>query len=89
MLHVRQHRFAFEIDSCVVQWQHVQFEGYDEDETGLTYGGSIPIDKAVDALGDCLVCMIVLPNYQITNPPNYKVPNSCLTSPPPPLPANR
>ena len=57
---------------------HVQFEAYDEDETGacargrggapaaglatlvvgcagLTYGGSIPIDKAVDALGDCLV----------------------------------
>eukprot|EP00339_Tiarina_fusa_P021654 CAMPEP_0116996322 /NCGR_PEP_ID=MMETSP0472-20121206/168_1 /TAXON_ID=693140 ORGANISM="Tiarina fusus, Strain LIS" /NCGR_SAMPLE_ID=MMETSP0472 /ASSEMBLY_ACC=CAM_ASM_000603 /LENGTH=650 /DNA_ID=CAMNT_0004694907 /DNA_START=127 /DNA_END=2076 /DNA_ORIENTATION=+ len=34
--------------------KHVQFEGYDIDETGLCYGGSIPIDKAVDPLGDCL-----------------------------------
>jgi len=24
-------------------------------ETGVTYGGSIPIDKAVDPWGDCLV----------------------------------
>ena len=35
--------------------EHVQFEGYDQDETGMTYGGSIPMDKAVDALGDCLI----------------------------------
>jgi sulfite oxidase len=34
--------------------KHVQFEGYDTDETGLCYGGSIPIDKAVDGLGDCI-----------------------------------
>jgi sulfite oxidase len=34
--------------------QHVQFEGYDTDETGLCYGGSIPIDKAVDPLGDAM-----------------------------------
>lgn len=33
---------------------HVQFEGYDIDETGLCYGGSIPIDKAVDGLGDAI-----------------------------------
>lgn len=25
--------------------KHLQFEGYDTDETGLSYGGSIPIDK--------------------------------------------
>jgi sulfite oxidase len=40
--------------------KHVQFEGYDTDETGLCYGGSIPIDKAVDGLGmmcdDVRVC---------------------------------
>jgi sulfite oxidase len=35
--------------------QHVQFEGYDTDETGMCYGGSIPIDKAVDPLGDALI----------------------------------
>eukprot|EP00479_Gromia_sphaerica_P011448 TRINITY_DN564_c0_g1_i4.p1 TRINITY_DN564_c0_g1~~TRINITY_DN564_c0_g1_i4.p1 ORF type:complete len:304 (+),score=84.29 TRINITY_DN564_c0_g1_i4:875-1786(+) len=35
--------------------KHVQFEGYDADETGLTYGVSIPIDKAVDPLGDCIL----------------------------------
>lgn len=34
--------------------KHVQFEGYDTDETGLCYGGSIPIDKAVDGLGDAI-----------------------------------
>lgn len=33
---------------------HLQFEGYDIDETGLCYGGSIPIDKAVDPLGDAI-----------------------------------
>lgn len=35
--------------------QHVQFEGYDTDETGSCYGGSIPIDKAVDPLGDAIL----------------------------------
>lgn len=35
--------------------KHIQFEAYDIDETGMCYGGSIPIDKAVDPLGDCLV----------------------------------
>ena len=34
--------------------KHLQFEGYDTDETGLSYGGSIPIDKAVDGLGDAI-----------------------------------
>jgi len=34
--------------------KHVQFEGYDTDETGLCYGGSIPIDKAVDGLGEAI-----------------------------------
>jgi DMSO/TMAO reductase YedYZ molybdopterin-dependent catalytic subunit len=34
--------------------KHVQFEGYDIDETGFSYGGSIPIDKAVDGLGDAI-----------------------------------
>jgi len=34
--------------------KHLQFEGYDTDETGLCYGGSIPIDKAVDGLGDAI-----------------------------------
>ena len=29
--------------------KHVQFEGYDIDETGLCYGGSIPIDKVSQA----------------------------------------
>mmetsp|Transcript_52938 Transcript_52938/g.63742 ORF Transcript_52938/g.63742 Transcript_52938/m.63742 type:complete len:688 (-) Transcript_52938:290-2353(-) len=33
---------------------HLEFEGYDADETGYTYGISIPIDKAVDGLGDVL-----------------------------------
>jgi len=28
---------------------------YDCDETGLNYGGSIPIDKAVDGTGDVLL----------------------------------
>lgn len=37
------------------QVRHVHFEGYDTDETGLSYGGSIPIDKAVDGLGDCML----------------------------------
>jgi sulfite oxidase len=35
--------------------KHLQFEGYDSDETGVCYGGSIPIDKAVDGLGDAIL----------------------------------
>ena len=35
--------------------QHVQFESYDQDECGVTYGGSVPIDKALDPHGDVLV----------------------------------
>ena len=35
--------------------KHVQFEAYDATETGMTYGASVPIDKVVDAKGDCLV----------------------------------
>jgi len=34
---------------------HCQFEALDMDETGTNYGGSIPIDKAVDPLGDCMI----------------------------------
>jgi sulfite oxidase len=34
---------------------HVQLEGYDQDETGYTYGGSFPIEKAVDGLGEVLL----------------------------------
>lgn len=37
------------------KWQHVQFEGYDTDETGLCYGGSIPFDKAIDPFGDAIL----------------------------------
>ena len=33
----------------------VSFLGYDEDETGVQYGGMIPIDKAIDCWGDCLL----------------------------------
>lgn len=33
----------------------VSFLGYDEDETGVQYGGMIPIEKAVDSWGDCLL----------------------------------
>jgi sulfite oxidase len=33
---------------------HVQFEAYDQDETGVHYGGSVPIEKAVDGLGDAI-----------------------------------
>lgn len=35
-------------------WKHVQFEGYDTDETGLCYGGSVPIDKVIDPFGDAI-----------------------------------
>ena len=33
----------------------VAFVGYDEDETGVPYGGMIPIEKAVGFRGDCLL----------------------------------
>ena len=32
----------------------IQFEGYDHDETGVHYGGSAPIEKVVDGLGDAI-----------------------------------
>jgi sulfite oxidase len=35
--------------------QHVQLEGYDHDETGYTFGGSFPIEKAVDGLGEVIL----------------------------------
>ena len=35
--------------------KHVQAEGYDHDETGYTYGGSFPIEKAVDGQGEVLL----------------------------------
>mmetsp|Transcript_34963 Transcript_34963/g.51959 ORF Transcript_34963/g.51959 Transcript_34963/m.51959 type:complete len:670 (-) Transcript_34963:83-2092(-) len=35
--------------------EHIQMEGYDHDETGYTYGGSFPIEKAVDGLGEVLL----------------------------------
>lgn len=35
--------------------KHLQLEGYDQDETGYTYGGSFPIEKAVDGLGEVLL----------------------------------
>ena len=35
--------------------KHIQAEGYDHDETGYTYGGSFPIEKAVDGLGDVIL----------------------------------
>lgn len=35
--------------------KHVQLEGYDQDETGYTYGGSFPIEKAFDGLGDVIL----------------------------------
>jgi len=35
--------------------KHVQFEGYDETETGITYGSSVPIDKVLDPHGGVLV----------------------------------
>jgi sulfite oxidase len=42
------------IDPHSIGIKHVQFEGYDATETGITYGGSVPIDKVIDPLGDCL-----------------------------------
>lgn len=35
--------------------KHIQLEGYDHDETGYTYGGSFPIEKAVDGLGEVIL----------------------------------
>lgn len=35
--------------------KHVQMEGYDQDETGYTYGGSFPVEKAVDGLGEVIL----------------------------------
>ncbi|XP_050506196.1 sulfite oxidase-like [Diabrotica virgifera virgifera] len=37
------------------KYKHVQFEGYDSDATGKTYGASIPIWKALDQRGDVLL----------------------------------
>jgi len=34
--------------------KHLQFESYDTDETGFCYGNSIPIESAVDALGEAM-----------------------------------
>ena len=36
-------------------FQHLQLEGYDQDETGYTYGGSIPWLKAVDGLSEVIL----------------------------------
>lgn len=44
-------------------WKHVQFVGYDTDETGLSYGGSIPIDKVIDPFGDAILA------YEMNNKP--------------------
>jgi len=35
--------------------EHIQCEGYDQDETGYTYGGSFPFMKAVDGLGEVIL----------------------------------
>lgn len=35
--------------------EHIQAEGYDQDETGYTYGGSFPFMKGVDGLGEVLL----------------------------------
>lgn len=35
--------------------EHIQLEGYDQDETGYTYGGSFPFMKAVDGLGEVIL----------------------------------
>jgi sulfite oxidase len=35
--------------------QHIQFEGLDHDTTGMVYGASIPISKALDPRGDVLL----------------------------------
>ena len=35
--------------------RHVQYESYDCSETGFTYGISIPIEKAMDRRGDCML----------------------------------
>ena len=33
---------------------HIQFEAYDHDETGVHFGGSAPIEKVLDGLGDAI-----------------------------------
>ncbi|XP_029660614.1 probable sulfite oxidase, mitochondrial isoform X1 [Formica exsecta] len=37
------------------EFDHVQFEGYDLDPSGMPYGTSIPIDKAMDPRGDVIL----------------------------------
>ncbi|XP_030634591.1 sulfite oxidase, mitochondrial [Chanos chanos] len=37
------------------QAKHVQFEGLDRDVTGTVYGASIPLNKAINEEGDCLL----------------------------------
>ncbi|CAJ1943583.1 unnamed protein product [Cylindrotheca closterium] len=34
--------------------EHIQFEAYDQDETGVHYGGSVPVMKAIDPFGDAI-----------------------------------
>ncbi|XP_074094166.1 sulfite oxidase [Cotesia typhae] len=36
-------------------WKHVQFEGYDLDPSGVPYGGSIPISRALDPRADVIL----------------------------------
>ncbi|CAH1281600.1 unnamed protein product [Diabrotica balteata] len=43
------------MDETDQKYKHVQFEGYDNDVTGKTYGASIPIWKALDRRGDVLL----------------------------------
>ena len=43
------------IDPFVLGIEYIQFEAYNATETGMTYGGSVPIDKVVDPKGDWLV----------------------------------
>lgn len=46
---------AIALGKANLEGQHyVHFEGYDTDETGFTYGCHIPIEKAVDGLGDAI-----------------------------------
>jgi len=43
------------VDPFTLGMKHVVFEGYDQTETGITYGVSVPIDKVLDPFGSCLV----------------------------------
>ena len=36
------------------EWKNVQFESYDTDEAGTSYGISIPFDKVIDPFGDAI-----------------------------------